>query len=129
MPDEEKVASIQAGVDDKTSVMERLGSPTNVGTFQTDVWYYISSREEQTSFYMPETIDRKVLAITFDASGKVANIENYTLEHGKQIAFVDRETPTRGKEMTLLQQLFGNIGRGIGGVGDQGTGSTPSGGQ
>jgi hypothetical protein len=28
------------------------------------------------------------------------------------IAFNDRETPTRGREMTVLEQLLGSVGRG-----------------
>lgn len=126
LPDPDKVAAIQAGVDDKMSVMERLGSPTNVGTFQSDTWYYISSKEEQTAFYWPETTERKVLAITFDPSGKVATVENYDLSNGKQVALVDRETPTHGREMTVLQQLFSNIGRGVGAAGGD---QSPGGGQ
>jgi hypothetical protein len=27
------------------------------------------------------------------------------------VSLVDRETPTRGKELTVLQQLIGNVGR------------------
>ena len=36
----------------------------------------------------------------------------YTLKDGKAIAFNDRETPTRGREMTVLEQLLGSVGRG-----------------
>ena len=38
-------------------------------------------------------------------------IKYYGLEEGKIISYVDRTTPTRGRELTVLQQLFGNLGR------------------
>jgi outer membrane protein assembly factor BamE (lipoprotein component of BamABCDE complex) len=117
IPDQEKLASIQVGVDDKATVEDRLGTPTNIATFDGDVWYYISSVEEQFAFFDPETTERNILAISFDAEGKVSNLEKYTLEDGQVVAIVDRETPTRGRELSFLQQMFGNIGRGIGGQG------------
>ena len=42
---------------------------------------------------------------------KVDNLKYYGLEEGKIISYVDRTTPTRGRELTVLQQLFGNLGR------------------
>ena len=131
LPDPDKVASVQIGVDDKQSVEARLGTPSSVGTFQSDVCYYISSKEEQEAFYWPETTERNVLAISFDASGKVAAVDHYDLNNGKEIALTDRETPTRGREMSILQQLFSNISHGYGSGGDSASsgGSTPSGGQ
>jgi outer membrane protein assembly factor BamE (lipoprotein component of BamABCDE complex) len=57
-------------------------------------------------------IDQQVVAISFDKqSEKVKDIKRYGLKDGKQVAFVERETPTRGKELTVLEQLFGNFGR------------------
>jgi outer membrane protein assembly factor BamE (lipoprotein component of BamABCDE complex) len=117
IPDQEKLDSIQIGVDDKSTVGDRLGTPTNIATFDGDVWYYISSTEEQFAFFEPETTERKILAVSFDAEGKVSNLEKYSLEDGQVVAMVDRETPTRGRELSFLQQMFGNIGRGIGGAG------------
>ena len=33
------------------------------------------------------------------------------LEDAQKIEMVDRVTPTAGKELTILKQIFGNIGR------------------
>ena len=33
------------------------------------------------------------------------------LYDGRRVAIVDRQTPTRGRELSLLEQLLGNIGR------------------
>jgi hypothetical protein len=42
----------------------------------------------------------------------VETVNTYTLKDGKVIAFNGRETPTRGREMTILEQLLGSVGRG-----------------
>ncbi|MBI1239337.1 MAG: outer membrane protein assembly factor BamE [Alphaproteobacteria bacterium] len=116
IPDPEKVATIRVGVDDRDTISERLGSPSNVATFDSDTWYYIASEEEQEMFFNPETTKRDILAIQFGEDGRVANIEHYGLEDGQVVAFSSRETPTKGRELTFLQQIFGNIGRGLPGT-------------
>ncbi|NWH08481.1 MAG: outer membrane protein assembly factor BamE [Alphaproteobacteria bacterium] len=121
IPDPERIASIQVGVDDKTTISERLGSPSNVATFDSDTWYYISSREEQFVFFHPEPVKRDILAISFNPDGRVAGIEHYGLKDGQVFAFSDNITPTKGRELTFLQQMFGNLGRGLpGGGGEEG---------
>lgn len=111
LPNAENTASISVGVDSKDSVSMRLGSPSTVGTFDTDVWYYISSEEERFAFFAPKTTYRDILVVTFDQANLVSDISTYTLADGKTLKYVDRKTPTRGKELGLLEQMFGNIGR------------------
>ena len=109
--EEEKIASIAIGVDSKDSVMSRLGSPSTIGTFNTDVWYYISSQEERFAFFAPTTTYRDILVVEFGQTNLVSDIGNYTLADGKVINYAGRKTPTRGKELGFLEQMFGNIGR------------------
>lgn len=127
VPEQDRLAAIKPGVDTKQTVSERLGTPSSVTTFGDDAWYYISSTTEQVAFFDPEEVDRKVVAITFDEAGTVQEIKRYGLEDGQEVAFVERETPTRGRTLTVLQQVFGNIGRiGSMGGGEEG-GSGPNG--
>ncbi len=39
-------------------------------------------------------------------------VDNFTLKDGRVIAYNTHETPTRGREMTILEQLIGSIGAG-----------------
>ncbi len=111
IPDPERMASIKVGVDNKESVYQRLGSPSTVATFGGEVWYYISSVEERKAFLAPKITKRDIIAIHFDEDDYVADISGYDVTDGKVVAYVDRKTPTRGKELTFLEQMFGNIGR------------------
>ena len=109
VPDNTAVASVAVGTDSKTSVTQKLGNPSTTATFGNDVWYYISSREEQEAFFPPTITDRKILAIEFNAQGQVSDIRRYGLEDGRVVDYVSRETPTRGKELTIIQQMFNAV--------------------
>ena len=99
------------GVDDKTTVMDRLGSPSAVATFDPNTWYYISQISDQVAFHMPEVKRRDVVAINFNkADDKVADVKTYGLKDGRVIAYNKRATATRGRELSILEQLLGNIG-------------------
>ena len=110
-PDPEDVAGIQPGVHSRQDIIDLLGSPSTVSTFQDRKWYYIGQKTQQVAFMKPEVLDRKVLVITFDETGLVEGTTNYTMADAQDVDPVDRETPTEGRDLTLLQQLFGNIGR------------------
>ncbi len=45
------------------------------------------------------------------SSRRLATRKNYDLADGKDISMVSRITPTAGKEMTILEQIMGNVGR------------------
>jgi outer membrane protein assembly factor BamE (lipoprotein component of BamABCDE complex) len=109
---EAKPTDIKVGEDSKSSVMERLGSPSAVATFEPNVWYYMSEVTDQVAFKRPSTKKRDVVAIAFNkADDKVEKIDTYTLKDGRIIAYNGHETPTRGRQMTILEQLLGNVGR------------------
>lgn len=97
--------------DTRGSILRLLGQPSATGTFDTENWYYMASRVENYAFYAPKVVDRKVVAIRFDGAGRVSNVARYGVEDGKVVDLITRTTPTYGREITLLQQLFGNIGR------------------
>ena len=102
---------VKVGVDDKTTVMDRLGSPSTVAAFDPNTWYYIAQVSDQIAFHNPVVRRRDVTAIKFDkADDKVADVRSYTLKDGKVVPFNKRSTPTRGREMSVLEQLLGNIG-------------------
>jgi outer membrane protein assembly factor BamE (lipoprotein component of BamABCDE complex) len=109
-----KPQDIKAGADTRSSVLSKLGSPTTSGTFDNSTWYYISQQTEKYVFYMPKVQKRDVVAITFDKADKVVGVKQLALKDGYQIAYDQRETPTRGRELNWLEQLMGNIGRGGG---------------
>lgn len=104
---------VAVGTDTKSTVRGKLGSPSATSTFDPNVWFYISQIKARVAFRRPRVAARDVVAITFDKNSEaVVSVDKLTLKDGKVIAFNGRETPTRGREMTVLEQLLGNVGRG-----------------
>jgi outer membrane protein assembly factor BamE (lipoprotein component of BamABCDE complex) len=110
---DQKPGDVKVGQDTRSTVLAKLGSPSATSTFDKDVWFYISQLRSQTSFYSPKTIHRAVVAIAFDHdTEQVKSVDSFTLEDGRVFAYNSHETPTRGREMTVLEQLIGSIGAG-----------------
>jgi len=108
-----KPQDVQVGVDTRDSVRTKLGTPSVVSTFDPDVWYYMSQVTENQSFYRQKLLRREVVAISFNKGGDtVAKVDELTLKDGRVIAFDGHITPTRGRELTIIEQLIGSIGNG-----------------
>ena len=111
IPDAEAVSKINPGVHSQIDIQSLLGSPSTVSTFQDSKWYYIGQKSTQFAFFAPEVLERTVLVVSFDAAGLVVTTRTYDLADGRTIDPVDRITPTEGREISILQQLIGNLGR------------------
>ena len=92
-------------------VVRLIGSPSSVATFNPNVWYYISSKQEQFAFFKQTTISQSVLQLNFDEGGRLQTQKSYDMADAKDITMVARITPTTGKELTVLEQILGNVGR------------------
>jgi outer membrane protein assembly factor BamE (lipoprotein component of BamABCDE complex) len=117
-------ALIQPRIDNQQSVESTLGRPTFVSQFGTPTWYYVSSITGQRPFSRPRIRNHSVLAVTFDANGRVSAVNRSGVD---QVVYLDPngdKTPTLGRERGFLEDLFGNIGQ----VGGAGVGGAPGGG-
>lgn len=104
---------VKVGVDTKSTVRGKLGSPSAQSTFDPNLWFYMNQVKERVAFRRPKVVARNVTAIAFNKeTEQVESVNNYTLKDGKVIAYNGRETPTRGREMTVLEQMLGAVGRG-----------------
>jgi outer membrane protein assembly factor BamE (lipoprotein component of BamABCDE complex) len=111
VPDEDRLATITPKQTKRAEVERALGSPSTVSPFNDKVWYYMTETTEQVAFFDPDVLERKVIAIVFDEGDIVEDVVTYTEADGQKVKIVSRTTPTAGNEVTILQQLFGNIGR------------------
>jgi outer membrane protein assembly factor BamE (lipoprotein component of BamABCDE complex) len=108
-----KPTDIVAGTDTKRTVLARLGTPSTTSTFESDnIWYYISQVTEKYTYNQAQVTQRSVTEITFNEAGQVAEVRTLGLDDGQRLAMNSRETPTRGRQLTILEQLLGNVGRG-----------------
>ena len=111
MVDLDEVAEIEAGQFTRDDVADLLGSPSTTSNFEDNSWYYIGQKTEQIAFLEPEILERRVLVVDFSDDGTVADTKLFSLEDGQVIEMVSRTTPTEGRDLTIIQQIFGNLGR------------------
>lgn len=109
--DPERLSQVTVGVQTRSDVEALLGSPSARGTFDDNHWYYISSQTRTAPGRYLQVEDRRVVAIAFNQEGVVSEIRELTDADGRPMQMVSRETPVPGNERSLLQALFGNIGR------------------
>jgi outer membrane protein assembly factor BamE (lipoprotein component of BamABCDE complex) len=123
------LAQIQPGMT-KDQVTLAFGSPDTTSTVSGGAFYYISTTQKSYAFFKPWEIDRKVVAVYFDQRGSVQQVDQYGLKDGVVIRYAKDETPARGKDLSVLEQIFGNISqrsmfknqKGAGGTGIPGPG-------
>jgi outer membrane protein assembly factor BamE (lipoprotein component of BamABCDE complex) len=104
--------SVQPGMS-KEQVRSTLGTPATTAVVgDGHAFYYISSTQAQSSFFLPKETDRQVVAVYFNQGGTVDSIANYGLKDGKVFDFVSRQTPAPGsKDEGILKSLFRNLGK------------------
>ena len=109
--DNDRLDQIQVGQSNANDIFALLGTPTSVSTFDSRTWYYIGERTEQVAFFDPNITERRVLMIRFDEVGTVTELAELGPEDAIEVDPVGRETPTLGRQITILEQLLGNVGR------------------
>ena len=105
------VEKLEVGAQSREDVVRLIGSPSAVATFNPNIWYYISETQEYWAFTKPKISAQKVIQVTFNDDGRVSAIKNYDLNDAQDIQMVQRITPTSGKELTILEQVLGNVGK------------------
>jgi outer membrane protein assembly factor BamE (lipoprotein component of BamABCDE complex) len=111
LPDEEAIERLKPGVHDSSSVSQLFGAPITIANFDGETWYYMRRHTERYAFFEEEVILQDVLAVRFDGRGIVESTKRYSYADGKYVEYSEDKTPTRGKELTFIQQIFGNLGR------------------
>lgn len=109
IPRAEDVARLTPGVDTTATVEEALGMPTSTGLLRDSAWFYVQSVFENYAFYPARVVDRTVLVVNFNPNGVVTGIETYGVEDGRIVNLTARTTETGGRQLGILEQLFGNI--------------------
>jgi outer membrane protein assembly factor BamE (lipoprotein component of BamABCDE complex) len=122
LPPPEALAQLSIGEQTRQDVRGLLGTPATTAVFDDETWYYISAHTTQYAFYPNHELDRTVYAISFDDRGILKNVRKLGLEDGQNVNIASRETPTKGREFSLIEQLIGNLGRFSGTPGGAGGG-------
>lgn len=106
-PKKGALAQVAEGMS-KSEVEGILGSPSTTASvnFSGDSYYYITSISQDRSFLTPVETSREVIAVRFNQQDQVTSVAQYGLEDGRVIDLNTRETPSPGKEFSLLKELL-----------------------
>ena len=111
LPDPGRVSELIPGETTGDDIRNSLGSPSSVNTFGNETWYYISEKVEIVAFLSPKVLERNILIIEFNPKRQMTQVVTLGLDAGRELAHVERITPTFGQELTVLDQIIGNFNR------------------
>ncbi len=109
--DADRLEMIRPGVQNRDDVAKLLGSPSSTSAFGDEAWYYVSDVVETYSIFDSDVTERQVVTVRFDDRGVVKEVGEFGLDRGHEVELVTRETPSFGEELTIMDQLMGNLGR------------------
>ena len=107
----ETLSRLTPGTSSREEVLRLLGSPSTLATFEDDRWYYVTQRRESRSFYQSQITEQDVVVVSFDDQGILRGVEHRSLDQAMGIEPNSDRTRTLGSELTIVEQLIGNIGR------------------
>lgn len=105
-----QVTQIHEGTSTRSDVLRNLGSPTTQSTFSPNVWYYIGQETEKRGILDPEVTKERIFLVAFNEEGVVESFEEIDRKR-LNIPYARSKTPTHGNDLTVMQQLLGNLGR------------------
>ena len=111
MPLESQMAQVKLGESSKNDIARLFGSPSTMGTFDDNVWYYMSRHTEQYAFLDPKVVKHQVLVLTFDENAVLTTMKAYDENSLTRIRMEADKTPTAGNKLGVLEQILGNLGR------------------
>lgn len=110
VPPAEDLAQVQIG-SPREAVATAIGTPGAAGVMRDEAWLYTAYRIRNHGYRPPQITERQIIAVSFDAAGRVANIEEFGLEDGRVVQLSRRVTTSSVREVTFFGQLFSNFGR------------------
>ena len=94
----------------KDQVLIALGSPSTVGDFGGEVFYYISQTRRRAAMFLDaRIIEQRVLAIYFDSNDRIVQIADYGLQDGQVFDFATTTTPTGGEDLGFILQILRGV--------------------
>ena len=105
-----QIEQVAIGVHTRLDVLKIMGSPTTQAPFNDNLWYYIGQKTEKRGVFDPKVAEERIVAVKFDPEGIVRVIEDVESER-VDIPLERSKTKTHGNEITLPQQLLGNLGK------------------
>ena len=100
---------LSTGKSTKSQVKKILGEPLLIDNQLVETWIYFSQKIEKFAFFEPKLSSRKVILLSFKNS-ILTKKETFSQRDTKIIEISTKKVISGGRKLTVLQQIFGNIG-------------------
>ena len=87
------VDKIEIGTQSREDVVRLVGSPSAVATFNPNVWYYITQKQETFAFLKPKITEQNVMQLTFNDTGRLQTVKKYDLEDSEHCLLYTSPSP------------------------------------
>ena len=102
---------VTEGVDTRSDVIKKLGSPTTVSPFDDTVWFYLGQKTKKVGIFDPEVVDERVVLVKYDKEFETVQTIMEVEQDRMDIPLADDKTKTGGNDPSIAQELLGNLGR------------------
>ena len=107
--DNETLIKLNIGKTTKSQVRKKLGEPLMIDNLSQETWIYFSQKIEKVAFFEPRLSSREVILLKFK-NNILTSKENFSQKDSKIIDITTKKVISGGRKLTVLQQIFGNIG-------------------
>lgn len=111
MPTPSQVALLKPGVSSKAQVVQLIGTPAFINDFADNRWNYVAFRTEQIGFEKPDIVNYDVLQLVFNDEQILQSLQQSNRDSLVELSYDTEATPASGREMGLMEQFLGNIGK------------------
>ena len=108
MPTEERIAKIKAG-STKDEVLQILGAPSAMISFDEKTWIYMSSDIRRVAFGKPEETNRDILRLRFNDNDSVIEVVRLDKNSGKNLTPCNDKTEVKGESLGFFRKYFGSF--------------------
>ena len=106
------LSKVEPGKTRLIEVEALFGKPSATGAFDSGKVYYITQIMEEKPGARKETINRTIVAFSYNDTGLITAIDITDEQTGRTIFHRDEKTPTPGNTYGILEQMFRNVQRG-----------------
>ena len=106
------LSKVEPGKTRLIEVEALFGKPSATGAFDSGKVYYITQIMEEKPGSRKETINRTIVAFSYNDTGLITAIDITDEQTGRTIFHRDEKTPTPGNTYGILEQMFRNVQRG-----------------
>lgn len=109
--DKEDYSQLTPNTSTQAEVMDILGSPTSHATFDDNTWLYVSMTKYLVPLAHPAIDKQRVIVLNFDDKGILRKMNVLGRHDAIPVYMVSDKTPTPGTQISVIQELLGNVGR------------------